>query len=66
MEYLRMLLPPKNDSLLVKMLPVIEHSVKNIENVKDSWKVWAHGASWKDEVDPVQETQVTYRKEWKQ
>jgi len=34
MKYSRMLFPPKNDSLLVNILPVIEHSVKNKENVK--------------------------------
>jgi hypothetical protein len=34
MKYLRMLFPPKNDSLIVNILPVIERSVKNKENVK--------------------------------
>ena len=34
MKYSRILFPLKNDSLLVNMLPVIEHSVKNIRKGK--------------------------------
>jgi hypothetical protein len=34
MKYLQMLFPPKNDSLIVNILPVIEHSVNNKKNVK--------------------------------
>ena len=37
MKYSRMLFQPKNDTLLVNILSVIEHSVKNIENVKFPW-----------------------------
>jgi hypothetical protein len=34
MKYSRMLFLPKNDSLIVNTLAVIEHSVKNKKNVK--------------------------------
>ena len=34
MKYSRILFPLKNDSLLVNMLPAIEHSVKNIRKGK--------------------------------
>jgi hypothetical protein len=34
MKYSRILFLPKNDSLLVDMLPVLEHSVKNEENMQ--------------------------------
>jgi len=34
MKYSRIFFLPKNDSLLENILPVIEHSVKNEENVR--------------------------------
>jgi len=34
MKYSRMLFPPKNNSFLVNILPLIKHSVKNKENVR--------------------------------
>jgi hypothetical protein len=33
MKYSRMLFLPKNDSPLVNMLPILEHAVKNNENM---------------------------------
>jgi len=43
MKYSRMLFLPKKDSLIVNILSVIEHSVKNIENVKFPRHCWKYG-----------------------
>jgi len=42
MKYSRMLFLPKNDSFLVNMLPVIENSVKNGENMKFLTYCWKY------------------------
>ena len=40
MKYSRMLFLPQNDTLIVNILPVIEHSVKNKEKVKFPGHFW--------------------------
>ncbi len=45
-KYSRMLFLPQNDSLLKNILPVIEHSVKNKENVKFPGHCWKYGRAY--------------------
>ena len=46
MKYSRMISIPKNDSLLENILPVIEHSVKNKENMKFPGHFWKYGRAY--------------------